>query len=136
VNRQSLFEANWLKTYSYILQNYCTAAMQATLKELPVFENEIKNDPLKLLEHVGVFMHTPMRALYPQLGLIETLARLLNMRQDEKEDILTYMERFKGERQVLKSLIGSDFLKAFTKNTPEYKKLGSDNKAQTKMIEE
>jgi len=77
-----------------------------------------------------------MRALYPQLGLIETLARLLNIRQDEKEDILTYMERFKGERQVLKSLIGSDFLEAFTKTTPEYKKLGSDSKAQTKMIEE
>jgi len=85
-------------------------------KELPVFENEIKNDPLKLLEHIGVLIHTPTRALYPQLGLIETLARLLNMRQDEKGDILTYMERFKGERQVLKSLIGSEFLEAFTKN--------------------
>jgi len=84
VNRQSLFEANWLKTYSYILQNYCTTAMQTALKELPVFENEIKNDPLKLLEQVGVLMRTPMRALYPQLGLIETLARLLNMCQDEK----------------------------------------------------
>jgi len=51
------------------------------------------------------------------------------MHQDEKEDLLTYMERFKGERQVLKSLIGSEFLEA-------YKELGSDSKAQTKMIEE
>ena len=89
VNRKSLFAANWTKTYSYILQNYCTAAMQTALKELPVFEKEIKNNPLKLLEHIGVLMHTPMRALYPQLGLIETFARFLNMRQDEKEDILT-----------------------------------------------
>ena len=136
VNRKSLFEANWTKTYSYILQNYCTAAMQTALKELPVFETEIKNNPLKLLEHIGVLMHTPMRALYPQLGLIETFARFLNMRQDEKEDILTYMERFKGERQVLKSLIGSKFLEEFTKNTPEYKALGSDSKAQTKLIED
>ena len=136
VNRQSLFEANWTKTYSYILQNYCTAAMQSALKELPVFDKEIKNDPLKLLEHIGVLMHTPMRALYPQLGLIETFARFLNMRQDEKEDILTYMERFKGERQVLKSLIGNNFLEAFTKNTPEHKALSSDSKAQKKLIED
>jgi len=107
--------------------------MQTALKELPVFENEIKNDPLKLLEHIDLLIHIPMRALYPQLGLIETFTKLINMRQDEKEDILTYMERFKGERQVLKSLNGSEILEAFTKNTPEYKKLGSDSKAQTQM---
>ena len=42
VNRQNVFEANWLKTYSYILKNYCTTVMQTALNELPVFENEIK----------------------------------------------------------------------------------------------
>ena len=83
VNRKSLFEANWINTYSYILQNYCTAAMQA----LPVFETEIKNNPLKVLEHIGVLMRTPMRALYPQLGLIEAFARFLNMRQLTRRDL-------------------------------------------------
>ena len=58
------------------------------------------------------------------------------MRQDKKEDIMTNMERFKGERQVLKSLIGSDFLEAFTKNKPEYKDLGSDSKSQKQLIED
>jgi len=58
------------------------------------------------------------------------------MRQDEKEDILTYMERFKGERHVLKSLVRTKFLEEFTKNTPEYKALSSDSKAQTKLIED
>ena len=85
-------------TSTLLNQSFRIQTIQTALKELPVFETEIKNNPLKLLEHIGVLMHTPMRALYPQLGLIENFARFLNMRQDEKEDILTYMERFKGER--------------------------------------
>ena len=42
VNRKSLFEANWTKTYSYILQNYCTAAMQTALKNYQYLKQRLR----------------------------------------------------------------------------------------------
>ena len=96
--------------------------MKVALQELPNFEEEIEDDPLKLLESIVLLMHTPMRALYPHMGLIEAIARLVNMCQYENEDMISYVERFKQERQIVKSLMGRGCLDYFIKNMSKYKK--------------
>ena len=102
--------------------------MKVALQELPNFEEEIEDDPLKLLESIVLLMHTPMRALYPHMGLIEAIARLVNMCQYENEDMISYVERFKQERQIVKSLMRRGCLDHFIKNTSEYKEEKEINK--------
>ena len=127
LNRKNLFDANWKKAYSFIYQDYCTAGMKTAVQELPEFASEIEDDPLKLLSAVQKLMHTPMRAIYPYMGLSEAIARLINMRQHEEEDIISYVDRFKQERQIVRSLLGKEFLEEFTKNTKEYEQLSADD---------
>ena len=108
-------------------------AMQDALKDLQNYDKEIKNDPLKLLESVAMLMHTPMRAIYSQLGLIESLARLINMRQYDNEDILSYLDQFKQAKKIVKSLMGGVFLNNFTENTPEFKTAIADHTVQLEL---
>ena len=64
IRKDEDFDENWMKAFAYIFENYCTKEMQVAIRELPNFEKEIQNEPLKLLEEVKGLMHTPRRARY------------------------------------------------------------------------
>lgn len=127
---------NVTKAYALIFQSYCSASMQVAVKELPNFESDIRNDPFKLLEEVQKLMHTPMRARYPLLSLSESLAKVVNLRQLENEELIDYMERFKQERNIARSQLGKGFLDSFIEYTPEWKEAGADVAAQKKIKDE
>ncbi len=65
--------------------------MQSRVEEHPDFESEIKNDPIKLLEVIKVLMHDPVHAQYPMISMTEALARLVNIKQSNNEQLLDYV---------------------------------------------
>ena len=132
LERKRQYKENTLKAYAYIYGNYCSKAMQIAIQELPNYESEIQDDPIKLLESVQVLMHTPIRAVYPMWGLAEILADLVNLRQKEDEDLITYLERFKQERNLAKSQLGYGFLDKFMENTKEYQESSSEERETIK----
>ena len=80
-------------------------------------------------------MHVPMKSAYPVLTLIDTLCSLINIKQGNKEGILTYLERFKAERNVVLSLFGDTILSGYVENTDDYKSItGTDVDAQQKKM--
>ena len=52
LERKNMFELNWTKAYATIFHSFCSSAMQGELRELPNFESDIEDDPLKLLDNV------------------------------------------------------------------------------------
>ncbi|MGC9293613.1 MAG: hypothetical protein ACP5EP_13105, partial [Acidobacteriaceae bacterium] len=58
LEREDNLRQGLTKAYALIFGNYCTKAMQSRVEAHPDFENEIENDPIKLLEVIKVFMHT------------------------------------------------------------------------------
>lgn len=134
VRRKQALSNNMKKAYAMIFQEHCSRTMQIRIKEHPEFETKIQDDPVELLEVIGKLMHEPIRATYPYLSLAETLARVLNMRQREGEELQEYGERFKQERRIVKSSLGEDFLDTFVENTREYQDAGSVD--QKKMKDE
>ena len=65
----------------------------------------------------------PRRAEYPVIALIQTLSNLFSLRQDEKEGLQSYLEKFKSEKNVVVSLFGKGLLHGHVENTSEYKEL-------------
>ena len=65
------FNRNWVKAYALIWEAYCSKETQIVVKETSTFDVEIRNDPLGLLNNVEKLMHTPQRAKYPPLTLVE-----------------------------------------------------------------
>ena len=101
--------------------------MQLAIKENPEYGSRIRDNPLELLIEVEKAMHVPMKSASPVLTPIDTLSALVNMKQGEKEGILTYLERYKVERNVFLSLFGETVLDGYVKNTDKYKAItGAD----------
>ena len=104
------FKDLWIKSYALIWEKFCSREVQCALKEMSDFNSVVKNEPLELLARVERLMHTPMKAKYPPLGLIELLYSFLSLKQGENEDILDYLERFKSEWNVMLNLFGKRML--------------------------
>lgn len=68
-------------------------------------------------------MHTPERAKYPQLTLIEVLSNFLILKQGENESLLDYYSTFKSEKNIVENLIGTGLMNVYTESLEEYKAL-------------
>ena len=127
LDRVEALEQGMLKAYSLIYSNYCTKTMQTRIEEHPEFATKIRNDPIALLAAIKESMHTPVRSQYPLVSMTDALTRVVNIRQYEDEPLLDFVKRFKQERDVLKSHVGTRILDGFVMQSEEYK-----NASQTK----
>ena len=93
-------EFNSLRTKSYglIWESYMSTELRRIIKEMPNYGTTIRDDPLVLLKTIEQQVHVPSQAVCRTLTLIESLSRLLNARQGDKECLTSYMERFKSEK--------------------------------------
>ena len=119
LERKDTLEQGMDKAYALIFSTYCTKVMQGRIENHPDFDT-IKNDPIAVLEAIKSLMHDSVRAQNPVVSMTETLKRLVNARQQENESLLDYVKRFKQLRDVVKSMMGSTILDAFTQNRTDY----------------
>ena len=78
--KKDKFDAGWRNAYSLIWDSYCSKDIQRAITELPDYEAKIQNDPLQLLEAIEGLMHTPEKAKYPVLTMVEIMANFLKCR--------------------------------------------------------
>ena len=107
--------------------------MQIAIRELPNYEADVLDEPLQLLIEIERLMHVPRKAVYPTLAIIETLSNLLSLRQGDNESLLTYLEKFKSEKNVVVNLLGEKILDGHVENTQAYRDISdADVDAQGK----
>ena len=73
-----------------------------------------------------------MRLSYPYVVVAEGLQRIVNMKQYKEENLVQYTERFKHEKSVIKTILGTNFLDKFVESTKEFQDL-SDDKEKKKI---
>ena len=130
VTRDEMLGENLKKAYALIYSNYCTTGMQQSLQELSNFQSEIQDDPIKLLAAIETLAHNPVKARYPFVSLTSSLARMMNIRQQENESLIDWGKRFKQERDVFKNHVGDDILHNFVENTEDYQNAADANEKQ------
>jgi hypothetical protein len=135
-DRKNNLRTNMTKAYALIFTNYCNRTMQLRIEEHPEFETKIENKPIALLEAIKVLMHDPVRATYPMVSMTEALTRLVNLKQNENEQLLDYVKRFKQQRDVVKSYLGTKLLDTFVEQSEEYRNITAAQKATSTMKEE
>jgi hypothetical protein len=106
--------------YALIKETYCTKTMRDRVEAHPDFETKIKDDPVELLKAIRVLTHDTVRAQYPYVSLVDSVARLMTIKQHD-DSLLDYAKRFKQTRDVMKTYIGASLLDAFVERTEEYK---------------
>ena len=83
------------------------------IQEIPDFGTRIRDNPIELLKIVESLMHTPERAKYPPLTLVEVMLSFLKIKQGDNEELIDYLARFKSEMTIVYSLFGKGFLDGF-----------------------
>ena len=73
-----------------------------------------------------------MRARYPFMSLTENLANLLNVRQNDNETLIEYLEHFEQDKSIIKSQLGEKILDTFMESYPKYDKKSKDEKKALK----
>ena len=126
------FDETWVKAYALIWDTYCSKDIQRNIKEMPAYETVIKNNPLELLRIVETLMHTPEKAKYPTLTLIEVLLSFLKIKQGDNEDLYDYLSRFKTERDIVMRLAGNNLIDGYIMGLPEY--LSATTDAERKQV--
>ena len=100
------YKEAWVKAYALIWDSYCSREVQTAIKEMSTFETKIKDEQIALLEMIEMLMHTPEKAKYPSLTLIEVLLSFTKIKQGENEELIDYLSRFKTERDIMSRLPG------------------------------
>ena len=113
--------SDWPRAFALIYSNYCTKAMQSRIDEHPDFNDKIDDDPIALLEAIQALMHDPIRAQYPMASMTDALARFINIKQLENEELTEYVNRFKQTKDVAKTHLGTAFLDEFITHQADYK---------------
>ncbi|MGL5936769.1 MAG: hypothetical protein ACRCZI_14235, partial [Cetobacterium sp.] len=126
-DRKDLLDREMKKAYSLIKENYCTRAMQSRIEEHPDYAGKIRNDPIELLKAIKILMHDAVRAQYPIVSMCDALSRLFAFRQQDDENLLDYVKRFKQQRDIVKQQCGKNMFDDFMKNTQEYRGTNSQS---------
>ena len=120
VKRKNALNINLGKAYAFII-TYCNRTIEQRILVHPDYQTKIKNDPIELLKVIKILMHDPERAKYPYSSLTKAMARIINIKQYDKENLLDYSKRFKQAKDIFVSHVGSDILDKFSEHLPEYK---------------
>jgi hypothetical protein len=126
-DRKDLLDREMKKAYSLIKENYCTRAMQSRIEEHPDYASKIRNDAIELLKAIKILMHDAVRAQYPIVSMCDALSRLFAFRQQDDENLLDYVKRFKQQRDITKQQCGKNMFDDFMKNTQEYRDTNDQN---------
>ena len=95
---------------------FCPIHMQNIIIEHPKYYSILK-DPFKLMDTISQSIHTHIQSEYPYLSLTKYLAIIMNTRQQEREKLGDYMERFKQEKSIVKIIIGENNWGSFVDTT-------------------
>ena len=99
------------------------------------FDTQIRDDPLHLLQTIEHLMHVPMKAVYPTLTLIESMSRMISIKQGEREGLSTYLERFKSEKNVVTNLFGHSILDGYVERLDSYQVITGTSEDDQKRLQ-
>ena len=95
LERKKHLHDNEVKVFNVIISTYCTKQMKTRIEEHPEYTTKIIDNPVTLLEKIKTLTHDTVRAQYPIASITEHLARWVNAKQQENENLTDYVKRSK-----------------------------------------
>ena len=132
VKRKDSYTSNMSKAYALLWQQ-CTRAMQNKIQTRSDFETSIENNAIALLNAIEEHALSYEETKYDMSIVADSLRSLLNIRQKEDEDLISYTERFKTIRNVAVTQLGGQI--ALHKIVKDAKQNNPNNKTDEEIQE-
>jgi len=119
-------ELNMKRAFATICDEYCTKGMRQRIETHPDYHTRIQDNPIVLLQEIQKLMHETVRAQYSMLTHVEAIEALVTMKQNDGEELLDYVKRFKQLRTTYKSYLGTSLFNAHVEGLPAYATAADD----------
>ena len=104
-----------------IFDDYCTKEMRARLIEDLKWEDDVSQDPLKILNAIRSGTHAPIRSQYRSVLLVDSILNWFGIKQSANEDLIDYFKQGKQLEDVWRSQMGRKCLEFFISEDDGYK---------------
>ena len=120
--RKDMLAGNLHRTFHIIWSKFCDEKMRDKVRNLNDYETTIQDNPYKLLEVIEQLSHSPVeeRLVLPYQLAWDLLAKLFLVKQDKKESLTDFHDRFKSYSATIKRYFGTELLDKYVTNLPEY----------------
>ena len=81
-----------------------------------MFDKNIQDNPLDFLKQTKTSMHVPAKVVYSTLSIIDSLTSLFTLKQQEQEDLITYLDRFNIDNNLVRSVLWRRLIDTYVKN--------------------
>ena len=105
LKRKKMYNDNLFKAYALIWER-CAKAMQNKLLARSDYEDEIYNNPIKLLKAIKEHALNYQETRYEMSIISDAFRALWNTTQKENENLQDYTRRFKTSKDILESHLG------------------------------
>ena len=107
VARKEKCAANKGKAFA-LIYGQCNKALQHKLQLRTDFEEEIKGNPIKLLDAISEHSMSYVENKYPFSTVLDTIKNYINLKQTEEECLVDYTRRFRLEKKIMETQIGGE----------------------------
>lgn len=136
VKSQAHYKPGLLRAYNLVMETYMGVALKDRIEAETDYDTSIKGNLIALLKRVRDLTRQTDQNRNPYMAIIETMARMVNLKQQGNEDLIAYYKRFKDQRDIVTEQIGNSFLESFVESTPEYKNLQGDKIKEAELKKE
>ena len=91
------------------------------------FNSKIKNGPVQSLSRARPLMHDPSRSRHLFASLIEPIRRLVNVKMQDEETLISHNKKVKQAKNTFKSHTGTKNLNKFVAHAEEHKKAAANS---------
>ena len=105
LKRKIMYNDNLFKAYALIWER-CAKAMQNKLLARSDYEDEIYNNPIKLLKAIKEHALNYQETRYEMSIISDAFRALWNTTQKENENLQDYTRHFKTSKEILESHLG------------------------------
>ncbi|KAL3912817.1 MAG: hypothetical protein SGARI_000961, partial [Bacillariaceae sp.] len=119
-DEQQIRTTNWIRKEEHyntgMLQAFatiwgqCNDPLKEKIKNLATFEQDIQNDPLKLLDAIEAQSIDYHEDKYDMSMVLETMRNLVNLHQGKEESLSDYASRIRSARDILVTFVGKPFV--------------------------
>ena len=130
--RIATYDRNIIRAFDLLMSQFCSDVIKDRLESQPDYDVSIKDNPIEALKRINVLAHNPTRGRYHYACIYESLERLLNIQQMDKESVLAYKDRFEQNVDVLKSYLPTSLVDPYVESTDAYSKC-ADSAAEAEL---
>ena len=121
------FDKVYQQSAAYIYEKYCTQSMQQRLSDLPVFDTQLKKDPVALLLKIRTVVSDGAATVHPLLSDVHLTQRTYSPKQEYSHSTESYIKMVQSNTDQFFETMGWTSVDSMARKRADYQALSKEH---------